>query len=117
MAIKIKFLPYEKFKKNTLKKFLKDLEENTIILIDAKLEPAEEAHIIEETMMRVSEKFTGIELNSIDLSKSKAANNIDRIKFKLIEALSGKKRGITIIGPAKIVRQIKKNPEELLLYV
>ncbi len=35
----------------------------------------------------------------------------------IIERIAGKKRGLTIIGPAKIIRKIEKNPEELLLYM
>jgi len=115
MKLKIKFIPYEKFKREGFKSFMKDLQERTIILIDAKLSADEEAAIIEETMRKISSKFTGIELNSLEVSATSAAV-VDRFRGMLLERMTGKKRGLTVIGPSKVVREIRKNPEELLLY-
>ncbi len=117
--LKIKFVPYEKYKKGGIKALMKDLRQETIVLIDAKLPAEEEAKIIEETMKRInsnSNSFIGIELSSIDFTNNKNANSLDWIKNVLIQTIIGKKRGMTIIGPAKIVRRIDKNPQELLLY-
>ena len=116
MNLKIRFVPYEKFKRNGKKSLLRDLQENTILLIDAKISPEEEAYIIEETMKKVSERFSGVEMSSVELGE-KAENVLGMVKNALLERVLGKKRGMTIIGPAKIVRKIKKNPEELLLYM
>jgi hypothetical protein len=113
--LKIKLIPYEKFKRDGFKSFMKDLKERTIVLIDAKLRADEEAEIIEETMKKVSGRFTGIELNSLELDAS-TAKNFDRVRNMFVERMIGKKRGLTIIGPSKVVREIRKNPEELLLY-
>jgi hypothetical protein len=117
MNIRIKFVPYEKFRENKISKFLGDLQDNTIVLIDAKLSADEEANLIKETMEKVSNHFSGIELNSLEFANGKKLNNFDKIKNAVIERIIGKKRGLTIIGPAKTVRQIRKNPEELLLYM
>jgi len=117
MNLKIKFVPYEKFRENTLSKFLKDLQDNTIVLIDAKLTADEEASLIKETMEKVSNHFSGIELNSLEFANGKKMSNFNKVKNMMIERIIGKKRGLTIIGPAKTVRQIRKNPEELLLYM
>ncbi|RLI98651.1 MAG: hypothetical protein DRO99_00235 [Candidatus Aenigmatarchaeota archaeon] len=117
MNLKIKFVPYEKFKENNLGKFMKELKHNTIVLIDAKLSADEEAKLIKETMEKVSNDFSGIEMNSLELSTGKQESGIDVVKNMIIERITGKKRGLTIIGPAKTVRQIRKNPEELLLYM
>lgn len=113
--LKIKFVPYEKFKRDGFRSFLKDLQEKTIVLIDAKLGAEEEASIIEETMKKVSGRFSGIELNSLEFSGG-TAGNLDRVRNMVIERVIGKKRGLTIIGPSRVVREIRKNPEELLLY-
>lgn len=117
MNIRIKFMPYEKFREKDLGKFLDSLHENTIVLIDAKLTADEEANLIKETMKKVSNQFSGIELNSLELANGKKISNINKIKNMVIEKIIGKKRGLTIIGPAKTVHQIRKNPEELLLYM
>ena len=115
--LKIRFVPYEKFKHNHLGRFLNSLQDNTTVLIDAKLTADEEAGLIKETMEKVSNNFSGIELNSLELANGRKLSNFDKMKNMVIERIIGKKRGLTIIGPAKTVRQIRKNPEELLLYM
>src|SRR3989338_4843325 len=111
--IKIKILPYESLSDAKVKNLLKDLESNTIILIDAKLRAEEEAHLIEATMKKVSNKFKGIELDSLDPIEE--TDFFIKMKNSLVELISGKKRGITLIGPSTIIKQIKKNPENLML--
>ena len=119
--LKIKFLPYERFKKNSLKTILKELKENTIIIIDAKLSSDEEFFIIRETMKRVSDGFSGIELSSLEFKSHKRMGALSRafsnMKSGLVERMVGKKRGMTIIGPAAVVHKVKKNPEDILLYM
>ncbi len=115
MNVRIKIVPYETLKKQRFNGIIKDLRHNTIVLIDAKLTAKEEAQIIAETMRNVSDKFSGIELGSLDVEKS--MNTVSKIKNAFVEKITGKKRGITIIGPANVVRKIKKNPKELLLHI
>ncbi len=115
--LRIKFVPYERIREERFKKILKDLADNTIILVDAKLDAKEEAALIAETMKSVSEKFTGIELSSIEINSKKNNGHYDKLKGAIIERIIGKKRGMTVLGPAKIVQKIKRNPEELLLYM
>lgn len=114
MNLKIKFLPYEKIK--DLNGILKELQKDTIIMIDAKLSIEEETEIIKETMKRISKKFTGVELSSLSLSDyEKEETILKKFRNRFIEKMIGKKRGITVVGPAKIIKRIKKNPEDLLL--
>jgi len=115
--IKIKFMPYEVFRKRKLSQIFNELKDSTILLIDAKLSAQEEAKIIEETMKKVSGKFSGIELSSLEMHDGDMATHFDKIKNILLETITGKKRGMTIMGPAKIVRKIEKDPEDLLLYM
>lgn len=118
MKLKIKFLPYENLKKMPIKDIIRDLKKNMIILIDAKLKANEEAELIEETMKKISRRFTGIELSSLELdADTENKKTFRKIKDRLIESIIGKKRGMTIIGPAKIIKKIEKNPEDLLFYV
>jgi len=115
MKLKIKIIPYENLKKQRFNGIIKDLKHNTIILIDAKLTAKEEAQIIAETMRNVSTKFSGIELGSLDIEKN--TNAVSKIKNAFVEKITGKRRGVTIIGPSSVVRKIKKNPKELLLHI
>lgn len=121
-GLKIKFVPHEKVNKDSLKKLLHDLEKNMIVVIDAKLTVKDEIDLIEETMKSVSDKFSGIEMSSMDIKERKkhatAYDKIyDKLKALVLEKVIGKKRGLTIIGPAKIIKRIEKNPEELLLHI
>jgi hypothetical protein len=115
--LRIKFVPYERIKEERFKKILKDLADNTIVLVDAKLDAKEEAALIAETMRAVSDKFSGIELSSIEISGKKKQGHYGRFKSALVQRMIGKKRGMTVLGPAKIVQKIRRNPEELLLYL
>ncbi len=116
MKLKIKFIPYEKTEGANFGRLIKDLKKDTIILIDAKLSPKHEAELIKKTMEHVSEKFSGIELSSIEISARKESAQSKVLDF-LFHMTTGKKRGMTIIGPAKIIHKIEKNPEELMVYV
>lgn len=113
--LRIKLLPYEKLKRGNPSDLLKDLREGTILVVDAKLDSKEETQLIEETMKLVSDKFSGIEMSSLDLDEN--SKGFEKLKKMIVEKLTGKRRGITIIGPAKKVRKIKKNPEDLILYM
>jgi hypothetical protein len=112
--LKIKLIRYQKLK-NEVDAVFRDLMQGSILIIDAKLTPEEEAELIQETMKMISEKFSGIELGSIAVSHLKGSK-FDKLKEKFAERLLGKRMGITIIGPAKTVRRIEKHPEELLVY-
>ncbi|MBU4246143.1 MAG: DUF2073 domain-containing protein [Nanoarchaeota archaeon] len=114
--LKIKFIPYEKTTGDNFGKLIKDLKKDTIILIDAKLSPAHEAELIKITMEHISEKFAGIELSSIEVMPEKGSAS-SKIRDFLFQITTGKKRGMTVIGPARIIRKIEKNPQELLVYV
>jgi hypothetical protein len=114
---RIKFVPYERLKEEKFKRILKDLADNTIILVDAKLDAKEEAALIAETMRSVSDRFTGIELSSIEIKGKTDNGHYVRFKNAIVEKMIGKKRGMTVLGHAKVVQKIKKNPEELLLYL
>lgn len=116
IKLKIKFIPYEKTEGSNFGKLIRDLKKDTIILIDAKLTPQHEAELIKKTMEHVSEKFAGIELSSIEMSARKE-NASDKLRDVLYHIATGKKRGMTVIGPARIIRKIEKNPEELMVYV
>ena len=116
LNIRIKLVPYETLKEEKFVNVLKKIQEDTILLIDAKLTADEELHLIKDTMQNVSEKFSGIELGSLELTAEKN-DNFGKLRNALVERISGKKRGMTIVGPATIIQKIKKNPKELMLYI
>ena len=116
LNIKINLVTYETLKEEKFVDILKKIQEDTILLIDAKLNPEEELHLIKDTMQSVNERFSGIELGSLELVSEKNGN-FTKIRNALIEKIIGKKRGLTIVGPASIIRKIRKNPKELMIYI
>lgn len=116
LNIKIKLVPYETLKEDKFVNILKKIQEDTILLIDAKLSADEELHLIKDTMQSVNERFSGIELGSLELVSEKNGN-LTKVRNAIIEKIMGKKRGLTIVGPASIIQKIKKNPRELMLYI
>jgi len=99
-------------------KYLLDLvAENNILLIQGRLSPQEEADLIEETMKHIrgsKSKFKGIELATFT-PKSKSIPFFQSVMEKMASTLLGDRDIITIIGPATIVREIKKDPTKIQL--
>jgi hypothetical protein len=114
--IKMKLVPYEMFKED-LENVFSEIKKGSIVIVDAKLQPEEEARIIEETMNRVDLKFKGIEISTLELSSNKENKLASIIKDKIYKLISGKERGITLIGSANIIKKIERNPEELSFYI
>lgn len=94
-----------------IKKILKSVKEDKIILIEGKLDPFEESQLIEKTMESIDRRFKGIEIACIVANKNKLLG--DKIKKELAKLLLGRDDGLTIIGPATIVKEIKRNPNKI----
>jgi hypothetical protein len=117
----IQFLPYSDIKKldsdERIRKILNIVLGNNILIVQGKLRVEEETRLIGDTMAMIGHvrDFRGIELAVI-------SGNVDSegiySKFKkgLANALSGGDlSAITIIGPATIVKEIKRNPKKIEL--
>jgi len=99
---------------------LKKVKDGSILVMDGVMKPEEEMNLIKETMRRVDNGFPGIEVCSLKKEIKGLGLFIDRLsdrKEKLWSWLSNNpvetslKNGITLIGPAKIIKKIKKNPD------
>ena len=66
----LQYIPHHEFfgldLDQKLKKVLKSVKEDKIILIDGKLDPSEESELIKKTMEQIDKKFKGIEIASIN---------------------------------------------------
>ncbi len=98
-----------------LQKILNFVKEDKIVVLEGKLKKEEEVELIRLTMEEVSEDFKGIELQVWDSSK-KERSFFENLRLKLASILvpdfTG---GFTIIGPANIVKEIKKDPSKIQL--
>jgi hypothetical protein len=118
MALTLQFIPYSEISElgsaRRVKKILDNVKQNKIVLLEGRLKKEEEKDLIAITMEEISEKFQGIELAVIN-SESKDAALLTRLRLTLMNAILGDRTGLTIIGPASIVKEIKKNPDKIEL--
>lgn len=97
-------------------KLLTIVKKNKIILMQGRLRPTEETSLIEKTMEEVDREFKGIELCTIYPSVEKNKKVGKQIKEAMVKMLMGDREGLTIIGPATIVKEIKRNPDKIELF-
>ena len=116
--ITLQFVPYNELNKLTplgrIKKILDIVKENKIVLVEGRLKPSEEAELIQRTMEEVNREFKGIELCTI-YPENKNDDAINKLKATMIDLLIGNRRGLTVIGPATIVKEIKRDPNKIQL--
>jgi len=98
-----------------IKELLEIVKQDKIVLLEGKLKETEEAELIRRTMEEITENFTGIELGVINPdAKDKSFHK--KIKSIMVKLLLGDREGFTIIGPANIIKEIKKDPNKIQLY-
>jgi len=108
---------------------LSKVKDGTILVTDGVLKPNEEMDLIKETMRRVDSGFPGIEVASLKKETKgllsiveKIADQSERVQ-NIVAGLTGKspektslRTGITIIGPAKFIKKVKKNPDSFSVF-
>ena len=97
-----------------IKKILKSVKEDKIILIEGSLAPLEESELIKHTMEHIDRKFKGIEICTIQPRRKNIPFG-KMLKNKIGNMLLGKNEGMTIVGPATIVKDIRKDPSKVEL--
>ncbi len=99
-----------------VKKILSLVLHNKIVIIQGRLRAEEEARLIEDTMALVDhiKNFSGIELAVIE-PDLKDKSIIFRFKHKIAKQLVGESNALTVIGPASIIKEIKKDPRKIEL--
>jgi len=119
-GLTIQFIPYSEIEDmksgQRVKKVLNMILGNRIIILQGRLKPEEEVRLIEDTMALVGhvKKFKGVELAVIQ-PQTKNAGFLKKIKQAAANALSGVENAITIIGPASVVKEMKKDPKKIEL--
>lgn len=97
-----------------IKKLLKIILDNKVIILQGRLKPEEETRLIEDTMIMIGniKGFKGVELAVIS-PDSDEKSVFDKVKFGIAKALVGSQDSLTIIGPATVVKEMKKDPKKL----
>lgn len=119
MSLTIQFIPHHDFDRlsslGKIKKLLKLAREDKIVMLEGRLRKEEEAELIKTTMEEIDDEFKGIEIAVIYPNASKG-DIVRRLRDGLANLLLGDRVGLTIIGPANVVREIKKDPNKVMLF-
>ena len=116
----IQFLPFSEIKglssDERIKKVLGIILDNNILILQGRLTASEEARLIGDTMAMIGhiKSFKGIELAVI------SGNGKEGFFGKMGKGIAnvfagGDFSSITIIGPASIVKEMKRNPKKIEL--
>jgi hypothetical protein len=116
----IQFMPYTEIKDLTsnerIRKILNIVLGNNILILQGKLRPEEETRLIGDTMAMIDhvKGFKGIELAVIAGNGNESI--FDKMRKGVANAIAGGDLGaVTIIGPATIVKEMKRNPKKIEL--
>lgn len=118
----IQFLPYSEIRNldsdDRIRKILNIVLGNNILFIQGRLKSEEEARLIGDTMAMMDhvKGFKGIELAVI--SGNDEDGLLNKFKNGIVNFLNNGDLGaITIVGPATIVKEIKRNPKKIELFL
>jgi hypothetical protein len=89
---------------------------NKIVILHGRLRPEEEARLIEDTMALVDhvKNFKGIELAVIE-PDLKDKGMLTKMRHGMAKRLVGDNSSLTVIGPATVIKEIRRDPKKLEL--
>lgn len=117
----LQVLPFSEVQGMTIservKKILKIVLGNKVVILQGRLKAEEEARLIEDTMALVEhvKNFKGIELAVIE-PNLRDVGMIVKMKHSIARSLIGDSNALTVIGPANVIKEIKKDPSKLELF-
>jgi len=111
-------MPFSEIQELTIaqrvKKILNLVLGNKIVILHGRLRAEEEARLIEDTMALVDhvKDFRGIELAVIE-ADMRGKPLLHKMKHGIAKRLVGDNSALTVIGPATVVKEIKRDPKKL----
>ncbi len=117
--VTLRIVPYTEISDLTsigrIRKLLNIAKEDKIVLLQGRLKKEEETELIKATMEEINKDFKGIELSVIYPNVSNDAPWFSKFREGLVNSILGDRTGLTIIGPANVVKAIKKDPKKIEL--
>ena len=92
-----------------IESILENVKEGHLVVLDGALSHDEEARLVTVTMEGIREDFTGIEFCSLPKNEGKLYNTIVKV-LEFVTRRKYSKPGLTLVGPSKIIRKIKRDP-------
>ncbi|MEK6892950.1 MAG: DUF2073 domain-containing protein [Nanoarchaeota archaeon] len=121
-GLSLQVIPFTEIEKLSIservKKVLNLVLSNKIVIIHGRLRAEEEARLIEDTMALVDhvKNFKGIELAVIE-PDLKDKGVFEKFKHGLAKRLVGDSEALTVVGPSSIVKEIKRDPRKIELFL
>ena len=119
MTLTLQFVPYydiESLDTNSrIEKLLNIVKNKSVVLMEGRLKPEEETKLIKKTMQEITRSFKGIELCTI-YPEEKNLDLFKKLKKNFTSMILGDREGITIIGPATVVKEIRRDPNKIQLF-
>lgn len=110
MAVQIEFMSSKSLKQMSSERkislVLDSVKKNVILVLEEPLSADEERQLIRETMKIITKNFPGIEISSLTPSEKD-------LRSTVIGLLGGRTSGLTVVGPANLVKEMKKDPNKL----
>lgn len=117
--ITLRFVPYADIESldtdSRLGKLLGIVRDRNVVLMEGRLKPEEESMLISRTMNSINKKFKGIELCTIYPEERNMAL-FKKLRKGFTSMLLGDREGITIIGPATVIKEIRRDPNKIQLF-
>lgn len=117
----MQYVPYEELSyldsDKKIQKLLRIVKQNKVVLMEGTLSSEEEADLIEATMELVDSRFKGVEISAFNPLDKITKTPQDQIVKLFNKLVWGRRRGLTIIGPASIVKDIKRDPNRIQLFL
>ncbi len=116
----IHFMPYSEIAHSAtmerIKKIMGLVLQNKIIILQGRLKTEEETKLIENTMTLIGNipGFQGVELAVIS-NDAENQGLFEKIRHNIARILVGEQDAVTIIGPATIIKEIKRDPKKIEL--
>lgn len=118
MMLTLQFVPYSDIEDlssdERIEKLLTIVKGDSIVLMQGRLKPDEETMLIQKTMEEINKKFKGVEICTI-YPEDKNLQVFKKLSREMLKFLLGHREGITIIGPATVVKEIRKDPNKIQL--
>ncbi len=116
----LQYMPYAEIEalasEDRVGKILDIVKKNRILLLEGRLKKEEETELIKQTMEAIDDNFKGIEIGTIDPAAKEGVAFLQKIKKNMVNMLVGDRLGLTIVGPASIVKEIKQDPEKIQVF-
>ena len=118
----IQFLPYSEIRDldsdKRIRKILGIILGNHILILQGKLTASEEIRLIGDTLAMVGhvKDFKGVELAVISGNNNQGF--FGKVRKGIVNTIAGGDLGaVTIIGPATIIKEIKRDPKKIELFL